>query len=278
MVGQVGKNIVVASALKIKYPIVFKQLNDKITMNLINCENNEWCRDYMPIKNGIGEYVLFEYQPHYLTENELLETNPNQNVLISDLGIDCIKSKWKIDGGAVQLFGNKALISNRVFKENCPNQEQYSILYKDLKEILAVDELIVLPEHPFDFTGHLDGLVRFIDENNVVINDLNPELELVNDNNYKQWHRQFHNSLESAGLKMHSIPYLCHLNKNNDSAVGLYLNYLITDDLIIVPQYGFEEDKIALLKISELYNIPTFGVKCNELAKEGGAINCVTWN
>ncbi len=49
-----------------------------------------------------------------------------------------------------------------------------------LRGLLRVEDLIVIPSEPYDVLGHADGVVRFLDEGNVVINDyskLNPSYE-----------------------------------------------------------------------------------------------------
>lgn len=53
-------------------------------------------------------------------------------------------------------------MTDRVFKDN-PTYERKKLI-KDLYELLQVDKLYFVPEQPGDFTGHSDGMVRFVDE------------------------------------------------------------------------------------------------------------------
>jgi agmatine/peptidylarginine deiminase len=59
-----------------------------------------------------------------------------------------------------------------------------------------------------------------------------------------------------------------------------YLNFLQTKNSIFVPGLGLEEDEKALEQIQAVY--PDYKVilvpGCLELVRDGGALNCVTWN
>jgi agmatine deiminase len=50
-------------------------------------------------------------------------------------------------------------------------------------------------------------------------------------------------------------------------------------DIIFVPQFGFKEDE-SVIKIlsSKFQKSKIVPVLCNEIAKEGGILNCISWN
>src|SRR5690606_18650302 len=77
--------------------------------------------------------------------------------------------------GNIVRWANKVIMTDRVFIDN-PKYERKRLI-KELHELLQVDHLHFVPEQPGDFTGHSDGMVRFIDENTVVINDFKLEKE-----------------------------------------------------------------------------------------------------
>jgi agmatine/peptidylarginine deiminase len=43
-------------------------------------------------------------------------------------------------------------------------------LIQQLKNLFKVDQLIIIPKDPNDFTGHADGMVRFVDDKTVLVN------------------------------------------------------------------------------------------------------------
>ena len=66
--------------------------------------------------------------------------------------------------------------------------------------------------------------------------------------------------------------------KHPDSAIGIYVNYLEVNDLIVVPEFGFKEDKEAVAVLQKAFpdkQIET--INYNDIALEGGLLNCTTW-
>jgi agmatine/peptidylarginine deiminase len=87
-------------------------------------------------------------------------------------------------------------------------------------------------------------------------------------------------------------------SKHRDSAIGIYVNYLEVNNLIVVPIFGREEDKEAvdiiqkdkeavdiIQKDKEAVDIIQKAfpdkvietINYNEVAIEGGLLNCTTW-
>ena len=64
------------------------------------------------------------------------------------------------------------------------------------------------------------------------------------------------------------------------SAKGCYINYIEVGNLIILPKFNVpDSDKRAVEIIKEHMpkkNIET--IDCEDLALEGGVLNCITWN
>ncbi|HET6559773.1 MAG TPA: agmatine deiminase family protein, partial [Prolixibacteraceae bacterium] len=61
------------------------------------------------------------------------------------------------------------------------------------------------------------------------------------------------------------------------SGEGIYVNFLLLEDIIIMPGYKNDTDEIAAEKLKKLYHRTVKTIKATELAKQGGMINCVTW-
>ena len=58
---------------------------------------------------------------------------------------------------------------------------------------------------------------------------------------------------------------------------GLYINYYIGNDVVIIPTFGDVNDDEALRVIGDLYPGRTVtGIRMEELWKDGGAAHCVT--
>lgn len=270
------KSVYVSHLLKDKFPSVIKNIGkilEKYNYNLkeIRDTNDIWCRDYMPVRAYGGELVRFTYKPSYLQSSEAnIKSITNIDEILSWGKWTYRKTDIILDGGAIEIYQDKGIISDRVFSENpgvAPEQ-----LIMDIKRLLELNTLTIVPAHPDDPFGHVDGLVRFIDRDTVLINDFTREYR-------KNWVLKFQASLINAGYVTESLPYRAHDNKGDD-AEGIYANFLKLPNLIIVPSYTFsKEDKHAAELLARLYpGRAVESVYATDLAKKGGIINCVTWS
>lgn len=270
-----------------------KELNEQL-QEIQQHKKNPWCRDYLPVRNAAGQLVQFKYAPGYMTNTKKWsERIPNPDALHKELGLtdgQVTHSDIILDGGNVELHGDKAIVSDRVFRDNRQNSDYKNELdlLKALKETLAVKQLIIVPQYPFDFTGHVDGLVRFIDADRVLINDLQPELEQahkliagkknkVKGERIEAWYYAFQMALSNAGLQWETLPYSATSNSNDKDATGIYLNFLQLEDRILMPVFGRKEGEEAAAKLKNLYTKDIVRIEASELAAEGGIINCISW-
>jgi len=246
---------------------------------------NEWCRDYMPVRSGDGTLVLFKYFPAYLKTSNL-KTIPDQTKLCNSLGLEYTKSDIILDGGAIEIYGRSGIVSDRIFRDNYDlwKQDERGLLLK-LRDELRLEKLFVIPQHPLDFTGHVDGLVRFISADKVLINDLAGEYNhMLNDkNSYRkklidQWYYSFKLSLHNANLESVNLVCTIEPKRKSSDAFGIYLNFLLLEELILVP--GFDQDEFdekARNSLRSIFKRDVISVQSKKLAERGGIINCVTW-
>jgi len=85
--------------------------------------------------------------------------------------------------------------------------------------------------------------------------------------------------LSNAGLGYIELPSNTGANTNYTPANGEYLNYLQMENVIILPTFGIPEDELVVKKFEGLFpgsSIAT--VSSNDIAKDGGILNCITWN
>jgi agmatine deiminase len=264
-----------ADSLPIKYlPFYkrFKAVLEELSINydLIPGTKDVWAVDYMPIQLSNGEFVQFVYNPDYLRNSiKRRKTISDVDTICSGLKISPKKCKIVLDGGNLVRTSKRALICDKVFKENpLLKQNQLKGL---LVDALEVEELIIIPTDPNDFTGHADGVVRFYDEDTVFINDYSNE-----DEDYKL---RLEALLANAGISMIRVPYNPYNNASVDDASGTYLNFLEMSDLLLVPIFNRKEDGIVVKLYERTFpgkSVRT--IDCNEIARDGGLLNCISWN
>ena len=87
------------------------------------------------------------------------------------------------------------------------------------------------------------------------------------------------NAIDKYNLTYIDIPYFENKDREHPiSAVGIYVNYLEVNDLIVMPVFDREEDARAMKIIQKAFpdkQIET--INYNDIAKEGGLLNCTTW-
>ena len=273
-----GAKVVYMSALlAARYPASCKRLTDllnkhNIPFAFLNGTKDIWCRDYMPVQIPGGKLIQFKYDPSYLRNSKYSDSRSDVRHVDKENNISPFFSDINLDGGNVVMYGNKAIITDRIFSEN-PNWERERIV-SELSRLLEC-EIIIIPSYKpeYDFTGHADGMIRFADNDTVLVNDLEQDLKYMKEAIKK--------ALEAANLKYLNFPWFEYKVKGNtDHAIGIYLNYLEVDNLIVMPVFGVEgnRDAEALAKLQEVFPdkiIET--IDFNDVALAGGILNCVTW-
>ena len=263
-----------ADCLPKKYPDFYKSFekvlrDSNIKFTLLTKTKDVWAVDYMPIQIDLKKFVRFTYNPSYLQTKKLLKTISDVDRICDEVGMATIKSTIVLDGGNVTRTTDKVIMTDRIFVDN-PTYDRKQLL-KELHEIFQVDKLFLVPEQPKDFTGHSDGMVRFINEHTVIINDYEKE-----DESFK---RAFEIAIHNTGLEYIKIPYNPYNNENYNQANGDYINYLQMENNIIIPTFGIKEDDLAVKQFETVFagqNITT--IDSNEIANDGGILNCITWN
>jgi len=231
-----------------------------------------WARDYMPIQTAIDRFVQFRYEPSYLKNELNLQSDPKKVCSLN--GITPIYSKINLDGGNVVKWHDKVMVTDRIYSEN-PEYSDYATLVKEIEDLLET-ECIIIPQirNTYDFTGHADGLVRFINNSTILVSDLDME--------FKYWSTSMKTVIEKHGFRFINMPFFSYKDKTfPDSAIGCYMNYLEIEDLIIFPIFEVTKNKddqaIAIIKsIYPNKHIETINI--NNIVKHGGLMNCISWN
>lgn len=273
---KVGEQTVYMSdLLRTKFPDVCERLikildKHKVKYDFLKSTKDIWCRDYMPIQTESGKFIQFRYAPSYLKGNkEWEESRSDVKEVCKVNGIDAQFSDINLDGGNVLICDGRAILSDRIFSEN-PDWDKEKLV-SELSKLLEC-EIIIIPAQKGDMTGHADGMVRFVNRNMILVNDLAKE--------YKYWREGMQKVVEKFGLRYIDVPFITDIKgpKHPLSAIGIYVNYLELNNLIVLPVFGREEDKQALEIIQKAFPDKVVEtINYDEVAQEGGLLNCTTW-
>ena len=229
-----------------------------------------WARDYMPIQKGVNDFVQFRYAPSYLKDFLHIQSDPK--VVCKENKINPDYSTINLDGGNIVKWTNKVMITDRIYSENLDYTDNEQLV-REIESLLET-EVLIIPQIKSDFTGHADGLVKFINEKTIMGNDLDFE--------FKYWSTGMRKVLYNHNLEHINMPMFEYKDKNYpDTAVGCYMNYLEIGNVIVFPIFEVPDnkDKQAVDLIKRVYpdkQIDTINI--NEIARHGGSMNCITWN
>ena len=229
--------------------------------------------DYMPVQTESGKFIQFRYEPSYLKgKKEWEESRSEVKEICRINNIDAAFSDINLDGGNVLICDGRAIISDRLFSEN-PERDKDSLV-KELAKLLECEIIIIpaLKSQDEDLTGHADGMVRFVDRNTIIGNERRS-------NEYKYMKEGLQAAIDKFNLTYIDIPYFEDKDaKHPYSAIGIYVNYLELNDLIVMPIFNNKEDKTAIEIIKKAFpNKHIETIDYNDIAKEGGLLNCTTW-
>lgn len=172
--------------------------------------------------------------------------------------------KLIIDGGNIVKCGDTIVMTEKVFHEN----KEYS--REDIVDMLHYAfecDIMFLPWDRSEPYGHSDGIIHYLGDNKVLLTNY--------DDFDSDYYQQFKIILEQ---KFEVIPLQYHLKEKHIDN-WCYINYLHIGNLIIVPQLGIPEDKMAIEQIQKaLPDAKVVGIPAIEAVKDGGALNCLSWN
>lgn len=254
-----------------KYEIIWQNITKALSavgvkFGLLPHTADIWARDYMPVQVSAEKFVEYRYDPDYLQGVESgyrnLKTYPD--IVCDAIGLSTVKTDLIIDGGNVVKSRNCIVMTDKVVWENRLKYSKQKLIAR-LHEVFEVDKVVLIPADPKDIFGHADGMLRFIDDDTVLVSSFYREETVML--------RQ----LSRAGLK---AEFLDPGQKKLHKYEWAYVNFLQMRDVLLLPvfEYGANEKALELIQSwYPEYKGKILPVDCTSLLKHGGALNCVSW-
>ena len=221
-----------------------------------------WMRDFMPVPTD-GELLLFTYSPDYQTESESKKSREYVHKKYPQLKAHPIK----LDGGHL-VFNSKGVgfLTDYVIQLN---QMPKTELEQKIKQATGLKKIIWLPWDKTDITGHTDGLLQFLTD----------DVLLMNQDSDFDMHRQIIQK-ECPDIEIVPIPcrYDTRKRKNFPSCCGIYTNFVQTPKAIFIPAYNSDLDEVVLKRFQSLTDKPVIPVRIEKTALNGGSLHCLTRN
>ena len=239
-----------------------------------------WIRDFAPLitKKGFYQYI---YQPEYIQYSISSKIRKAFSHVISDW-LSVKEIEIINDGGNFIHNGRTMIMTDKIYDLNPQlSREKINLHFYEI----GIEKIVILPQDKNDITGHADGMVKWIDENQLFVTKYedgklyNKVLEILEQQLpdvkiHELDFKNLHNDVDQLSSQSKN-----QLGKVED-ATGIYINFLQTKNAVYVPIYGNKhEDDIVKKKILEVFkDKPVEFIRAEKLSQYGGVINCVTWN
>ncbi len=257
-------------------------INDKGDIRGVDWEFNAW--------GGLVDGLYFPWDLDDQVAGKICELE----------GIDSYRTEgFVLEGGAIHVDGEGTVLTTEMCllsEGRNPNLTKEEVENK-LKDYLNVEKVLWLKDgiDPEETNGHIDDVACFVRPGEVACIWTDDK-----ENPFYETCHQAYGILEKATdakgrkLKIHKltmpkVPTVISGDfaidvvegtlprEDGDIAIASYMNFLIVNDGVIVPQYGDEYDSLALEQIQGMFpDSKVVGVDTWEVAYGGGNIHCIT--
>lgn len=252
-----------------------------------------WLRDSGPtfVKDSSGKSMLLNWQFNAWAKYDNWQ---NDNQIPPHIAI---QHAWPItqpqhhgkpvvlEGGSIEVNGAGLLLTTK----ECLLDQQAQVRnpgftasdYQQIfSEYLGVDEVIWLNRGIAgdDTHGHVDDITRFVSDYTVItaiegsLDDINHQPLQENLHTLKQYKTANGKSLDIIELPMPKALYF-----DGDRLPASYANFLICNEMVLVPTFNDANDRTALSIIAECFpNREIIGIHAVDLVQELGTLHCLS--
>lgn len=270
--------------------------------------NDAWCRDCGPtfLVNDKGERRACDWSFNAwggLVDGLYFPWDADDAIAGKICELENIDSyrldDFVLEGGSIHVDGEGTVLTTEMclLSEGRNSHLAKADIEEKLKEYLGCEKVLWLKDgiDPDETNGHIDDVACFVRPGEVACiytdNKSAPFYKAAQDN-YKALLEM--TDARGRKLKVHkvctpSMPVLLEgaetidrvagtiPRKNGEICIASYLNYLVTNNGVIVPQYGDVNDELALKQLRRIYpDKEIVGVKTKEIVFGGGNIHCIT--
>ena len=185
------------------------------------------------------------------------------------------KSDWVLEGGAIDGDGTGLFLTTEQCLLN-PNRnpgfgkdEVEARLMRDLGSIRVIWLGDGLENDHTD--GHVDNLARFVAPGRVAIP------EAVPDDPNAASYADAAEALLDADLEVVAIPSPGLIEVDGEAIPASYMNFVIGNAAVVVPQYGAPNDAAAVEALAELFpDRHVVGLRSDHILTGGGSFHCIS--
>ena len=270
--------------------------------------DDAWCRDCGPtfVKNDKGEVraIDWDFNAWGGLVDGLYFPWANDDAIAQKIceieGIDTYRTPgFVLEGGSIHVDGEGTLLTTEMclLSEGRNPHMTREEIEEQLKEYLNLEKIIWIKDgiDPEETNGHIDDVACYVKPGEVAcIWTEDPENPFYNE--CQAAYKTLTEATDAKGRKL-KVHKLCMPKvpvtikgdfkidyvegtlprEDGDICIASYMNFLIVNGGVIVPQYGDENDALALEQVQAMFpDRKAVGVYTREVVYGGGNIHCIT--
>ncbi|MEN1728581.1 MAG: agmatine deiminase family protein [Pseudomonadota bacterium] len=179
---------------------------------------------------------------------------------------------WLNDGGNWVDDGAGRVVLSRKFLRD--NEQSERAARRALIQTYGLEAVAFIEADEQGGLEHADGVVAFLEPRLLVTNDYPDDPDYA---------AQLLDDLQRGlpDTEIHRIVTAYDgsviMDERFGSACGLYTNMLVTPERIYLPQFGIDQDQIALEQIRELTEKTVIPIPSGQVCGMGGGVRCLSW-
>lgn len=259
-------------------------LDENAKLLIISADYNDtWVRDYgfLTCQSGTAMQALdFTFNGWGNKFDAGKDTRVNQTYLSHLLKHPMQSVDLTLEGGALEINDKGELLSTSFCLLNPERNGDMTLenYAEKFAEQLGASKTVILDNGHLegdDTDGHIDTLVRFTPDQNIVVQGA---INRPDDNHFDGLQAMQQECAEHfPQAKIFSLPLPELFSETGDRLPASYANYLICNNVIFAPVYQEPEDIVALAILSRAY--PTFEIvpiNCQPLIQQYGSLHCIS--
>lgn len=252
--------------------------------------NDTWARDHGPITVFIDDKPVlcdFTFNGWGLKFAANYDNQITRNLF--DLGVFSREVSYKnmlhfvMEGGSIESDGFGTILTTK----EClcsPNRNQYLSqmeIESYLKGIFGLKQVLWLSSGYLsgdDTDSHIDTLARFCDEKTIAyVKCDDPEDEHYISLKAMEEELKSFRTLQMEPYRLIPLPMADPVYDGNSRLPATYANFLILNDVVLVPFYNSDKDIVAQQELQRIFiDREVIGIDCTPLIKQHGSLHCVT--
>lgn len=258
--------------------------------------NDVWARDSGPIfvVNDEGGLAATDWNFNGWGERFPYDKDTKVPAGIADmLSVPAFTAPITLEGGGVDVNGAGTMLATRSSIANPNRNPDWTLeeIEDVLQAYLGVEHVIWLSGERGvgDTDFHIDGAARFVDETTVLYS-WTDDITHPRYDNFETHREELLRAVTASGERLTLAPiptteariYATRREATRppfelEPSLGLYANFYVANEVVLVPVWGDAHDADALSIIAEYFpEREVVGILAHVLAELGGMIHCVT--